>query len=236
MGWFGALRGKALLPCAVLAGAAVLAGCDEHIVVDRDPSVKVQRGMTWAWRPAPAQRQDARSSDGARSEGGRRVISRDVISPRDQASRGDRPQRDFPQYADPSKDMVHARTRIAIEQTLKSKGMTQVSDPAVADFLVDYQVGIQGRRERVVDPVNPPVLVCGYYGCWQSWGYWGPPGYVVRTVHYREGTIVFDLVRRGDDKLAYRATYEKPLDWNGLDQDHVNSGVRKMLDKLKTQN
>src|SRR5215469_16934388 len=100
MGWFGALRGKALLPCAVLAG------CDEHIVVDRDPGVRVQRGMTWAWRPAPTQRQDARSSDGARSEGGRRVISRDVITPR-----GDRPQRDFPQYADPSKDMVHLRTR-----------------------------------------------------------------------------------------------------------------------------
>jgi Domain of unknown function (DUF4136) len=224
MGLLGALRGKALLPCAVLlAGAAVLAGCDEHIVVDRDPGVRIQRGMTWAWRPAPAQ--------AARSEGGgRRVVSRDVISPRDRAPR------DFPQYADPSKDMVHVRTRIAIEQTLKSKGLTQVSDPAAADFLVDYQVGVQGRRERVAEPVNPPVLVCGYYGCWQSWGYWGPPGYVVRTVHYREGTIVFDFVRRGDDKLAYRATYEKPLDWNGLDQEHVNSGVKKMLKDLKPQN
>jgi len=226
MGWMKVSRVKAVLPLALLAGAAVLAGCDEHIVVDRDPSVRVQRGMTWAWRPAPAQRQEARSSDG-----GRRVISRDVIT-----SRGDRPQRDFPQYTDPSKDMVHVRTRIAIEQTLKSKGLTQVSDPAAADFLVDYQVGIQGRRERVAEPVNSPVLVCGYYGCWQSWGYWGPPGYVVRTVHYRAGTIVFDFVRQRDDKLAYRATYEKALDWNGLDQDHMNSGVRKMLDKLKTQN
>lgn len=230
MGWMNASRMKAVLPLAVLAGAAVLAGCDEHIVIDRDPSVRLQRGMTWAWRPAPA-KQEARSSDGARSEGGRRVVSRDVISPR-----GERPQRDFPQYADPSKDMVHVRTRIAIEQTLKSKGLTQVSDPGAADFLVDYQVGVQGRRERVAVPYDPPVLVCGYYGCWQSWGYWGPTGYAVRTVHYREGMIVFDLVRRDDNKLGYRATYEKPLDWNGLDQDHVNSGVKKMLDKLKPQN
>src|SRR5215475_1092182 len=106
MGWMKVSGVKAVLPCAVLAGAAVLAGCDEHIVVDRDPSVRVQHGMTWAWRPAPAQRQDARSSDGARSDGGRRVVSRDVISPRDQAprsDRGDRPQRDFPKYTDPSK-------------------------------------------------------------------------------------------------------------------------------------
>jgi hypothetical protein len=232
MGWMRALRSSAFLPCvAVLAGAAVLAGCDEHIVIDRDPGVRVQKGMTWAWRPAPTQ-QAARSED-ARSEGGRRVVSRDVITPR-----SDRPQsqRDFPQYNDPSKDMVHMRTRVAIEQTLKSKGLTQVSDPAAADFLVDYQVGIEGRRERVAEPVNPPVLVCGYYGCWQSWGYWGPPGYVVRTVRYRAGSIIFDLVRRGDDKLAYRATYEKPLDWNGLDQEHVNSGVKKMLKDLKPQN
>lgn len=236
MGRMKVSRMKVVLPLAVLAGAAVLAGCDEHIVVDRDPSVRVQHGMTWAWRPAPAARQAAgQQSDGARSEGGRRVISRDVISPRDQAPRGDRPQRDFPQYADPSKDIVHTRTRIAIEQTLKSKGLTQVSDLGAADFLVDYQVGVEGRRERVAVPYDSPVLVCGYRGCWESWGYWGPTGYAVRTVHYREGTIVFDLVRRDDDKLAYRATYEKPLDWNGLDQDHVNSGVKKMLDKLKTK-
>ena len=214
---------RAFLPCAaVLACAAVFAGCDEHIVVDRDPSVRIQKGMTWAWRPQPQQQE-------ARTEGGRKVISRDVISPRD-----DRPQREFPKNS--PNDIVHTRTRIAIEQTLASKGLTQVTDPAAADFLVDYQVGIQGRRERVAVPVDPPVLMCGYYGCWQSWGYWGPPGYVVRTVHYREGTIVFDFVRRADNKMAYRATFAKQLDWNGLDQEHVNSGVQKMLKELKPQN
>jgi len=223
MRWIGVLRSKAVLPCAaVLACAAVFAGCDEHIVVDRDPGVRIQKGMTWAWRPQPQQQE-------ARSESGRKVISRDVISPRDK-----RPQREFPNHS--QNDIVHTRTRITIEQTLKSKGLTEVSDPAAADFLVDYQVGVQGRRERVAVPVDPPVLVCGYYGCWQSWGYWGPPGYAVRTVHYREGTIVFDLVRQADNKMAYRATYEKPLDWNGLDQEHVNSGVKKMLKELKPQN
>jgi hypothetical protein len=220
-----ALKARAFLPCAVvLACAAVLAGCDDHVTVDRDPSVRVLRGMTWAWRPAPQEMRDARN------EGGRRVISRDVISPRD-----NRPQRDFPREGGPS-DIVQTRTRIAIEQTLASKGLTQVTDPAAADFLVDYQVGIQSRRERVAVPVDYPVLVCGYRGCWQSYGYWGPTGYAVRTVRYREGSIVFDLVRRGDDRMAYRAVYEKQLDWNGLDQDRVNSGVKKMLRDLKPSN
>jgi len=219
----GAFGSKALLPsAAVLASAVLLAGCDEHIVVDRDPSVRIQRGMTWAWRPQPQLEQ-------ARAEGGRRVISRDVIGPRD------RPQREFPNHTYSQNDIVHTRTRIAIEQTLKSKGLTEVSDPAAADFLVDYQVGVQGRRERVAVPVNPPVLVCGYYGCWQSWGYWGPPGYAVRTVHYREGSIVFDLVRQDDNRMGYRATFDKRLDWNGLDQEHITSGVQKMLKDLKPQ-
>jgi len=209
---------------ALLACAAVFAGCDEHIVVDRDPSVRIQKGMTWAWRPQPQHQE-------ARTEGGRKVISRDVITPR-----GDRQQREFPRYEDPQKDMVHQRTRIAIEQTLASKGLTQVSDPGAADFFVDYQVSVESHRGRVAEPVNPPVLVCGYYGCWQSWGYWGPTGYAVRTYHYRTGLIIFDLVRRGEDKLAFRATYEKPLDWNGLDQQHVNSGVKRMLRDLKPQN
>ncbi len=224
MGWS---RGRAgLLGVVALACAAILAGCDEHVVVDRDPSVRVQRGMTWAWRPQPTQQA------AAREDGGRKVISRDVITPR-----GNRPQREFPQYNDPSKDMVHVRTRIAIEQTLASKGLTQVTDPAAADFLVDYQVSVESHRERVAEPVGgPPVLVCGYYGCWQSWGYWGPTGYAVRTYRYRTGLIIFDLVRRVDDKLGFRATYEKPLDWNGLDQEHVNSGVKRMLRDLKTQN
>jgi hypothetical protein len=160
------------------------------------------------------------------------VISRDVIPQRN----GPSGQRKFPAYADPQKDLVHTRTRIAIEQTMASKGLTLVTDPAAADFLVDYQVGVQSRRERVAVPVDQPVLVCGYYGCWQSWGYWGPTGYAVRTVRYREGTIVFDLVRREDDRMAYRATYEKLLDWNSLDQEHVNGGVKKMLKELKPAN
>lgn len=209
------------LGVVVLGCMAVLAGCDDHVVVDRDPGVKIQKGMTWAWRPAPPAQE-------MRSDGGRRVISRDVIPQRNAP-----PQREFPAHADPEKDLVHTRTRIAIEQILASKKLKQVTDPAAADFLVDYQVGVENKRERVAEPVNPPVLVCGYYGCWNSWGYWGPAGYVMKTVHYSEGTIVFDLVRRIDDKMAYRATYGKKLDSNGLDQEHVNEGMKKMLEKLK---
>jgi hypothetical protein len=216
-----------VLGAFALGCVAVLAGCDDHLTVDRDPSVKVQKGMTWAWRPMPQQMADAHNN------GERRVISRDVIPTRGAPAP---PKRNFPVHADPEKDMIHMRTRIAIEQTLASKHLKQVTDPDTADFLVDYQVGVENKRERVAQPVNPPVLVCGYYGCWQSWGYWAPAGYVYRTEHYSEGSIVFDLVHSEDDKLAYRAVYGKKLGDKGMDQQHVTSGVQKMLEKLQPTN
>jgi Domain of unknown function (DUF4136) len=212
-----------VLGALAIACAGVLAGCDDHLTVDHDPSVKVQTGMTWAWRPMPQGTHETQNGVG------RKVISRDVIG----QGGAPPPQRKFPAHADPQKDMEHMRTRIAIEQTLAAKGLKQVTDPEGADFLVDYQVGVENKKERVAVPYNPPVLVCGYYGCWQSWGYWAPAGYAVRTEHYSEGSIVFDLVRGEDEKLAYRAVYAKKLDSKGLDQQQVTSGVQKMLEQLK---
>ena len=221
---FRGVRG--ILVVLMVGCAAVLAGCDDHLTVDHDPSVKIHKGMTWAWRPMPQE------THGAQSSGARKVISRDVISQRGAPV----PQRSIPVHADPQRNMEHMRTRIAIEQTLAAKGLNQVTDPDAADFLVDYQVGVENKSERVAVPYNPPVLVCGYYGCWQSWGYWAPAGYAMRTEHYSEGSIVFDLVRGEDEKLAYRAVYAKKLDSKGMDQQHVTSGVQKMLEQLKPTN
>lgn len=36
---------------AILATVA-MARCDDHVIVDRDTSIPVRKGMTWAWRPS----------------------------------------------------------------------------------------------------------------------------------------------------------------------------------------
>ena len=43
-----------------------------------------------------------------------------------------------------------------IEQDLARKGFQQVSDPAAAEFLVDYHVGIRRATETVARPVRIP--------------------------------------------------------------------------------
>jgi hypothetical protein len=194
---------------AFVAGMG-LSGCDDHVTIDRDPSVPIHKGMTWAWRPSSA----AFGSD-------RRVASRNVLTQ----------NREYRRNPDWENDMVRNRIARAFEQNLNAKGLVQVSDPANADFLVDFQFGVHSRRERVATPVYSGGLVCGYYGCWN--GFYGPPGVVVHTVRFHEGTIVFDLVERDRNRLAYRAVRENIVTRKSFRQDEVNEGAKHLLKGLK---
>ena len=213
----------ALAFLAVLVGIG-LAGCDDHIVIDRDTTIPVRKGMTWAWRPA-----------GPAPSSGRPVTSRDTFSRRPPNGPNGGPNYDnVPSYQRNSyweNDIVRNRIARAFEQELNRRGLVQVGDPADADFLVDYQFAVRPRRERVATPVYPSGLVCGYYGCWN--GFYGPAGYYVHTVQYREGTIVFDLVDPRINRLAYRAVRENVVHRDSFTDDEVREGVKHLLKGLK---
>jgi len=210
------LRYLFLVLLTVLSGFS-LAGCDDHVIVDRDSSIPVHKGMTWAWRPA-----------GPPPSARRPVTSRDYSN---------RPQAysNAPTYQRNSyweNDIVRNRIARSIEMALNSRGLHQVSDPNDADFLVDYQFAVQPRRERVATPVYSPGLVCGYYGCWD--GFYGPPGYYIHTVQYREGTIVLDIVDHNSNRLAYRAIRENVVRRDSFTDEEVREGVQHLLKGLKT--
>ena len=44
-------RTSPLLLGALVASGLVFAGCDEHVDVVRDHSVRIPKHATWAWRP-----------------------------------------------------------------------------------------------------------------------------------------------------------------------------------------
>ncbi len=205
------------LPAAsVLICGLLFAGCDDRITVTRDPDIRVVKGSTWAWKPvAPPKDADRRP-----------VVSRDVIA------RGETVARD----PGANNEIVRQRIRTAIEQTLSSKGLRQVSDAQAADFLVDYHVAVR-RHEVTVGRVYPggyPGLVCGPFGCWESWG-WGPAGVSYENIRFREGTVVFDLVKQSNNRLAYRAVGQKPVHRDTFNQGEINGFVHHMLGKLKTK-
>jgi hypothetical protein len=208
----------------------VAAGCDEYVRVTRDPDVRIPRNATWAWRPVVEEPVVARNNRNPNNPTGdnRPVISRDepTQTPRNQPA---------PRVPDPNDEAVRGRVKTAIEQTMASKGFKLVSDPAAADFLVDYKFAVNRGNERVPVgyPGAYPGLVCGPFRCWESWGY-GPAYVGYENIHFREGTIVFDLMQHGGHQV-YRAIGEKPVrrDTFSLTQDDINSLVHHLLKDLK---
>jgi len=201
-----------------------LAGCDDHVVINRDSTIPIRNGMTWAWRPA-----------GPPPASSRPVTSRDTVNRRPapyganaSPNHGNVP---YQRNSDWENDMVRNRIARAFEQELNHRGLVQVSDPASADFLVDYQFAVEPRRKRVATPVYPSGLVCGYYGCWN--GFYGPPGYYLRTIQYRQGTIVFDLEDQRINRLAYHAVRENVVERDSFTDEEVREGVKHLLKGLQ---
>lgn len=219
---FPKMKKMSLVIAAACLCGLVAAGCDDRVQVTRDPDIRIRRGATWAWQPV-AEPLAARDS--------RRVLSRDNVGRNEPSGPA---ARDIPG----DNQIVSDRVKNAIQQSLTAKGLAQVSDPATADFLVDYHFAVQQRNATVqnVYPGAYPGLVCGPYRCWEGWGY-GPPMVGYERIHFREGTIVFDLTQQATKHLVYRAVGEKPVrrDTFSLTQDEINGLVNHLLKDLKAR-
>lgn len=212
------LKKSSLLMAVLCVGGLAVAGCNDYVQVTRDPDVRIHRGATWAWRP---------EVEPVAARDNRRVLSRDAVN-RTEAAR----------ETDPNYQLVRDRVKNAIAQTLSAKGMTQVSDPGAAEFLVDYHYAMERHNETVPVAYGGayPGLVCGPYRCWQGWGY-GPAVVGYENVHFREGMIVFDLIQAATQHQVYRAIGQKPVrrDTFSLTQDEINDLVHHLLKDLKTR-
>ncbi len=215
--WTMGLRKSSLIAVSALLSGLLLAGCDEYVQITRDPDVPIHKLATWAWRPVAEQ---------SKAHDSRAVVSRDVIS-RDETVVRD---------SNADNEMVRQRVKTAIEQTLASKGLTPISDPKAAEFLVDYHFAVE-RRNVTVPAVygGYPGVVCGPFGCWQSWG-WGPAAVGYEHIHLRQGTIVFDFIQASTKHLVYRAVGEKPVHSNtfSLTQGDIHGLVHLLLKDLRT--
>jgi hypothetical protein len=218
------IKKSSLLAAVGLLGGMWLAGCDERVTIVHGLDVPVLKHQTWAWRPAPA-RKEAREAKDERP-----VISRDVIGGRQPAAASAQAA-PIPESVT---EGVRQELRTAIERQLSERGLTQASDPATADFLVDYHYAMR-RHTATVERVYPgayPGLVCGPYGCWQGVGY-GPPEVSFENIKFREGTFVFDFYKRSPNRMAYRSVGFEPPNRVALSHDQVNDMVHALLKGLK---
>ena len=219
----GRRAASAFVMTSLLAGGLFLSGCDDNVEIIRDPDIRIAKGMTWAWRPINAQESPRRSADG------RPVVSRDVITPE--------PQQHLESNYDWNTEANRDTLKAAIAKGLQSRGLTQVNDPSIADFWVDYHVAVKTQTATVqrVYPGGYPGVVCGPYGCWSGWG-WGPPEVEYQNVRYHEGTFVIDVALRQPRKLAYRAISQKELNnKRTISPYQADEAVSHLLKGLKTK-
>ncbi|HET7105447.1 MAG TPA: DUF4136 domain-containing protein [Candidatus Acidoferrum sp.] len=217
-----------VLMTGLMAGGLFLSGCDDNVEILRDPDIRVARGMTWAWRPLNA-------PEGARREpAGKGVVSRDVIAPESQPQAA--PRQRLESNRDWNTEANRDTLKAAIAKNLQKRGLTQTTDPAVADFWVDYHVAVR-TQNATVERVYPgyPGVACGPYGCWSGWG-WGPPEVAFQNVRYHEGTFVIDVALREPRKLAYRAISRKELNnKHTISPYQADEAVEHLLKGLKTK-
>ncbi len=207
---------KRLLTAAAFVSLIFVAGCDEHVTAERNPEVPIPKHATWAWRPVEAQPAPRES---------RPITSRDEPA--------QVPKRASDTEA--SNEILRGQIRAAITKSLADKGFKEVSDPQAAAFLVDFHIAVDVRNATVPVgyPGGYPGVVCGPYGCVQSWG-WGPPALGYQNIRFRAGTFVFDFLQAPTKKLAFRSIGQKPVK-AGLTtfrQKDVNSLVNAALYKL----
>jgi hypothetical protein len=243
-----------LLAATVLFLGLGLSGCDDRLERFRDPDVAIPHGATWAWKPStlhrrvisrdeirPGDRRDEYQRDEDRRDDTNDQYRREDSyhrgnqdGSRDGYRRDDRRRPDASNSDNLDNEMVRGRIRVAIEKELARKGLRRVDDPRDAEFLVDYRAGIHSG-DRTVERVYPggfPGLVCGPFGCWDSWGY-GPPEVTYENIHFHEGMIVFNFIQHDSNKIAYRAIGEKHVNRSYFKQENIDEAVQNLLKDLK---
>jgi hypothetical protein len=127
--------------------------------------------------------------------------------------------------------LVVQRARDAIEADLKTKGFSEVADPAAADFVVDFTIGSRERTE--VDSYPAPYASPGWWGGRGWWGYpyWGGE---VDVHQYREGTLSIDVFDGHSHRPVWHGWARKELSRSDIEHSEapIRAAVAAVLGKF----
>ena len=96
--------------------------------------------------------------------------------------------------------LLRKKVQAAVNKGLQEKGFTKL-DRGKPDFIVFIHAGVQQKMNVY------------HHGGYYYGGWWGPYGGYTSVSHYKQGTLVVDIVD----------TEEKELSWRGIASDVVKS-------------
>jgi len=126
--------------------------------------------------------------------------------------------------------LVMQRARDAIQAELTQKGFTYVSDPAAADFAVDFTIGARERMEVRSYPAPYAGWSWGYPGWW-GYPYWGSE---VDVRQYREGTLSIDMFDVRSHRPVWHGWAKKELTQADIERSEgpIRAAVNAVLAKF----
>ncbi len=234
------MRIPSLLRIAAAAGAASLAACAPAIRSQRDESIPVPQGATWAW---------------AKDEPGGRAGPAGIEDSAPRTPRAGPRVSDDPTSA---RAIPRQRFQRALEAALVAKGLQRVPDRSQADFLLSLAIEGPGRPAPGRAMTGVSIGVYGGFGrrgwyrpwggyspwgawLWQPWGfgwygvpYWGMAPYPVYPVAPRGAMIVALLRQRSSGEVAWRAQYHADAyDLAYLTQRHAQDIADRLVASLR---
>ncbi len=118
----------------------------------------------------------------------------------------------------PKNSLLDRRIRRAVERELSARGY-ELAKSGKTDAVLAYHVGVQ----RKVD-----VSTVGY-------GYWRWPRRRIRTHHYREGTLLIDIVDPELKQLVWRGAAIGVIGNMEASEKKINEVVLKIFEKYPPQ-
>jgi Domain of unknown function (DUF4136) len=128
--------------------------------------------------------------------------------------------------------LVPVRVSDAIKADLLGKGYVLATEPATADFTVDFTLGVQERTD--VDAYPEPYAARGWG--WGTRGWWGGPywGTAVDVRQYREGTLSVDIFDAHSHRPVWHGWAKKELTRSDIDNSTqtIQNAVASVLAKF----
>jgi hypothetical protein len=138
-----------------------------------------------------------------------------------------------------SNDIMHRRIQAALKKELAAHGFTAAADPAKADFVIRYFVGVQQHTDYVTTTTGVGYGPgWGGYGGWGygygwGWGYGGYGGGVATTttqpVTVQDASFVVDLVDHKTGNTAWRGVWQGDPPKQAPSQERIDAGMAKVF-------
>ncbi len=111
-------------------------------------------------------------------------------------------------------DFQKERIDDALILSLRNKGLTVVDDPAEADLLLSWHLGVQDKTD--VRTYETPAYGAGYgryggYNRYSMYSCWNCTNTEVRVSNYTEGTFIIDMIDPAINKSVWRSVTQSKL-------------------------